>query len=90
MRTYPALPSKEELETRRRLRQICDWFAALNFRTELVVVPKKGLPQWAIDEINRQHFNAGDLMAIRNTPHKWTKSDPYKWLWILHRYQNAP
>jgi len=87
MRIYPTKPTEEEIATHKRLRQICDWFKDLNARVA-ASHPVQGLTPKVVQEIAAQNFQRADLMAIRNAPHKWTRADPYKWLWLLHRYQN--
>jgi len=72
---------------RKRLRLICEWFAKLNERTHSKNF-YNGLSPEVIAEIEAQEFDPADLMAIRDTPHRWTLGDPYLWLWLLHRYQN--
>jgi len=86
MKTKFTPPTEEEIATRKRLRLICEWFAGLNHR--IVNPPDQGLPKEVLQEIAAKNFDAGDLMAIRDRPHHWTRSNPYQWLWILHRYQN--
>jgi hypothetical protein len=76
-----------EIETRKRLRTICEWFDGLNERAA-ASQPENGLSPEVVAEISAQGFDRGDLMAIRQTPYMWALKDPYKWLWILHRYQN--
>lgn len=89
MRNHPNLPSPLQIETNKRLRLICEFFYNLNERLIGISKPSdSGLPKNIISEIEAQNFDPSDLMAIRNTPGKWTRRNPYQWLWILHRYQN--
>lgn len=78
----------ELVETRKRIRKICEWFAALNKEISESELPHQGLPESVVTRIHDQNFRPDDLMAIRNTPFAWTMTNPYDWLWILHRYQN--
>ena len=87
MKTKFSPPTAAEIATSKRLRTICDWFNELNGRIS-GSQPETGLTENVVQDIQSQNFDRGDLMAIRNTPHKWTRHDPYQWLWILHRYQN--
>jgi hypothetical protein len=88
MKSRIATSTPQEIEFKKRLRLICEWFDSLNGRMPSIDDADRGLPQSVIDEISAQQFDRTDLMAIRATPGKWTLRDPYKWLWILHRYQN--
>lgn len=88
MRTKPHQQTEQEVATRKRLRLICEWFQALNGEIAKSQLPEQGLPLEMVAKITAQNFDRADLMAIRGRPHYWTKSNPYEWLWILHRYQN--
>lgn len=91
MRKKIQTPTEAEIATRKRLRLIGQWFNTLNIRlvANSSVPDGDGLPAPIRKEIDEQKFEPADLMAIRNEPFKWTRSNPYQWLWLLHRYQNS-
>lgn len=80
--------SDEIVKIRKRLRKICEWFEALNSRSG-ADQPDEGITEALREEIQSQNISKADLAAIRATPFKWTRGNPYEWLWILHRYQNT-
>jgi hypothetical protein len=86
------LPSPSEIQTNKRLRLLCNELASIN--ASVTDSEMKGcddarnrLPARVVDAINALNADRADLMAIRQTPFKW-HSQPYNWLWMLHRYQN--
>ncbi len=85
MKTKIIAPTAEQIADRKRLRLICEWFNDLN--TQLAA--GECLATDVRAEIDAQNFDRSDLMAIRNRPGLWAVGDPYRWLWILHRYQNS-
>jgi hypothetical protein len=97
MRSIPKPPDEQEIALRKKLRLTCECFATLNQTTDLRDDANAGqdsnfLPPAAVEAIAaycRDHnVTNADLMAIRSTPGRWTRSNPYDWLWMLHRYTN--
>lgn len=97
MRTIRKPPSEQEIALRKKLRLTCDFFAALNLTTDLRDAANAGqdsnfLPHESVAAIAaycRDHaVTNGDLLLIRGTPGQWSLSNPYDWLWMLHRYTN--
>ena len=97
MRSIPKPPTEQEIAVRKKLRLTCEFFDTLNQTADLRDAANAGqdsnfLPPetvTAIEEYCRDHeVNNADLMAIRDTPGRWTRSNPYAWLWMLHRYTN--
>jgi hypothetical protein len=94
----PKTPSEQEISLRKKLRLTCEFFAALNLTTGLHDAANAGqdsnfLPPETVAAIAaycRDHdLTNTDLVAIRSAPGRWTRSNPYGWLWMLHRYRNA-
>jgi len=97
MRSIPKPPNEQEIALRKKLRLTCEFFATLNQTTDLRNDADAGqdsnfLPPAAVTAIAaycRDHdVTKADLVAIRSTPGRWTRSNPYDWLWMLHRYTN--
>lgn len=88
MKTETKQQLAPEIETKKRLRLICEWFAQLSDKVA-TAEPDRGLRPATIALIDAQGFERADLCAIRSTPGKWTLKNPYQWLWLLHRYQNG-
>ena len=89
MKEKITMPTESEIATRKRLRLICEWFSALNQSVSSRGESWETVEKRAFAEVEAQHFDRADLVAIRGCPGKWTRGNPYEWLWILHRYQNS-
>ncbi len=90
MKTRIAMPTEAEIATRKRLRLLANQLqtiaATVTGSETADAVPDK-LPARIVTELKALNAERGDLMALRQTPHKY-HSKPYDWLWMLHRFQN--
>jgi len=90
-------PTETDVALRKKLRLLGEFFASLS-----ATHPKKWygmdrdpnhLPPRTVAAVQtyaREHgIENADLMAVRDRPGHWCRmSQPYRWLWLLHRYTN--
>jgi hypothetical protein len=82
--------TKQEIATHKRLRLACEFLGKLA-TNEPADLPPSDLSEEAVAAIRdyeTTHLQPGDLIAIRSRPGHWCLTNPYQWLWVLHRYQN--
>jgi hypothetical protein len=95
--------TEQEIATRRRLRLACEFLGKLaanemtthailaaSNETHATLSPTELSEETiaALRDYESTHLQPGDLLAIRNRPGQWCLTNPYDWLWVLHRYQN--
>ena len=82
--------TKQEIATHKRLRLACEFLVELA-DNEPADLPPSELSEESVSALRQyeaDNLQASDLLAIRNRPGQWCLTNPYNWLWVLHRYQN--